>query len=115
MTKIQEFYDLFEIPKAKYKTLSRTYDADGEVEYYIEEQYPDIEGVFFDLLYEYSQNYRFITKEVKLGEEHSPARLKESLAELYIDTYKSIKDNRELKQTVQDIFKEYIALIEDTD
>ncbi len=79
----KEFYKTFDIIKIEVEEPSRTVDDDGEIsEYYVEEIYPPLEPVFFDLLkllHRYNK-YTF-TLPTK------PSRITEELVNIYLYVY----------------------------
>lgn len=107
MKLINEFYKTFDIIKIEVEELSRTVDNNGKIsEHYVNEFYPPIEPVFFDLLEllnEYNTfNYVLPTK---------PDRLKEELIKIYLYVYEQLDNEKrlEFKQKVQDIFEDYYS------
>lgn len=99
------FFELFEIPKVEYKEPSRMVDNNGDIcAWYVNEDYPIIEDVFFDLLnlYEVQYNGQIISTNL------SEYDLKSNLMKCLVNLYDALNDElkQQLKIDVQDIFKQ---------
>lgn len=99
------FFEIFEIPKIKYETPGRVEDNDGEIcEWYIEEDYPSIEPVFFDLLCYYETYLWGKEKNTKLNS----YELKHDLIKIILEEYNNTEGDlkKEIKRDIQEIFSD---------
>ena len=102
----KDFFELFEIPKIEYREPARVEDCNGDIcEWYVTEDFPSIEPIFFDLLNIYEVQYNGNPIVINLTAFDLKNYLQEGLINLYNNSTEDIR--KALKEDIQYTFKEY--------